>query len=118
MKKLLLSCALLLGMGGVSSAAEYEIDQKFTSVADLDGKLFMIVNETDGKAIYNVDNQNLKYDTYANAVTGTAYMWKINAVDGEAYYTVQVMKTDGTAAPGIWGHAALYLNSGLCSRKR
>lgn len=111
MKKLLLSCALLLGMGGVSSAAEYEIDQKFTSVADLDGKLFMIVNETDGKAIYNVDNQNLKYDTYANAVTGTAYMWKINAVAGQEYYTVQVMKANGEAV-GLWGNNAIYLNSG------
>ena len=102
---------MLLGFGGTICAAEYEIDQKFTSVAALDGQLFMIVNETEGKAIYNVDNQNLKYDTYANAVTGTAYMWKLNAVAGQDYYTVQVMNANGSAV-GLWGNSAIYLNSG------
>lgn len=97
--------------GGAICAAEYEIDQKFTSVAALDGQLFMIVNETDGKAIYNKDAQNLDYQDYATAVTGTAYMWKINAVAGQEYYTVQVMKANGDAV-GLWGNNDIYLNSG------
>ena len=65
---------LLLGIASVVNASEYEIDQKFTSVASLDGQLFAIVNETDEKAIYNIDNQNLAYDSYSSAVAGAAYM--------------------------------------------
>ncbi|MBR0202381.1 MAG: hypothetical protein IJQ44_07980, partial [Bacteroidaceae bacterium] len=68
------STLLLLCVASVANAAtEYEIDQKFTSVAALDGQLFAIVNETDAKAIYNKDNQNLAYDSYTNAVGGAAY---------------------------------------------
>ena len=51
---------LLLCVAGVASAAtEYEVDQKFTSVAALEGQLFAIVNETDGKAIYNINGQKV-----------------------------------------------------------
>ena len=102
----------LLCVAGVANAAEYEIDKKFTSVADLNGKLFMIVNETDGKAIYNKDAQNLDYQDYATAVTGAAYLWKINAINNQDYYTVQIVKADGTS-PSFWGNNdPKYLNSG------
>ena len=109
---------LLLCVAGVANAAtEYEIDQKFTSVAALDGQLFAIVNETDGKAIYNKDAQNLAYDTYANAIAGTAYLWKIHSLAEESdalvqnAYAIEVVNADGSSI-GLWGNPAIYLNSG------
>lgn len=103
--------------GGVISAADYEVDQKFTSVAELEGKRFVIVNETESKAIYDVDYQNLAYDTYAKAVTGTAYSWVLESLADNAdesvkdCYTLRLVKPDGTNH-SFWGHPAVYLNSG------
>ena len=109
---------LLLCVAGVANAAtEYEVDQKFTSVAALDGQLFAIVNETDAKAIYNKDAQNLAYDAYTNAVAGAAYLWKLHSLAGEGdeklenAYAIEAIKADGTSQ-SLWGHSPLYLNSG------
>ena len=109
---------LLLCVAGVANAAtEYEIDQKFTSVASLDGQLFVIFNETDAKAIYNKDAQNLAYDTYTNAVAGAAYLWKLHSLAGEGVaelanaYAIEAVKADGSSI-GLWGNPAIYLNSG------
>ena len=109
---------LLLCVAGVANAAtEYEVDQKFTSVAALEGQLFAIVNETDGKAIYNKDAQNLAYDTYANAIAGTAYLYKLHSLAEESdanvqnAYAIEVVKADGSSI-GLWGNPAIYLNSG------
>jgi hypothetical protein len=112
------STLLLLCVAGVANAAtEYEIDQKFTSVAALDGQLFAIVNETDGKAIYNKDAQNLAYDTYTNAIAGAAYYWKIHSLSTSSdenvqnAYAIEAVKADGSSI-GLWGNPAIYLNSG------
>lgn len=104
-------------LGSSTYAAVYVIDQKFTSVSDLDGKLFSIVNETDGKAIYNSGAQNLGYDPYGTAVTGTSYQWVLESLDDAAdeavhgCYALKVVKSDG-ANVGLWGNDAIYLNSG------
>ena len=117
MKKLLLLGIMLLGMGGVIFAADYEIDQKFTSIAALEGKRFIIVNETESKAIYDVKDQNLAYDSYAKAVTGTAYQWVLESLADNAdesvrdCYTLRLVKPDGTNH-SFWGKTAVYLNSG------
>ena len=98
MKKFLLLAIMLLGMGGVISAADYEIDQKFTSIAALEGKRFVIFNETESKAIYDVKEQNLAYDSYAKAVTGTAYQWVLESLADNAdesvrdCYTLRLVK--------------------------
>ena len=115
--KLFLTFALLCFAGVVNAATEYEVDQKFTSVAALEGQLFAIVNETDGKAIYNKDAQNLAYDTYANAIAGTAYLYKLHSLAEESdanvqnAYAIEVVKADGSSI-GLWGNSAIYLNSG------
>ena len=107
----------LLCIAGMVNAAEYEIDQKFTSVADLEGQLFCIVNEADGKAIYNKDAQNLAYDSYSDALSGTAYLWKIHSLAEESdsevlsCFTLEAVKADGSSI-GLWGNPAIYLNSG------
>ena len=101
----------------INDATEHEIDRKFTSVAALEDQLFVIVNEADGKAIYNKDYQNLAYGTYPNAVTGAAYMWRIHSLADEtdpeiqSCYTLEAVKTDGSSI-GLWGSPAIYLNSG------
>ena len=109
---------LLLCVAGVANAAtEYEIDQKFTSVAELEGQLVCIVNETDAKAFFNKDNQNLAYDTYSTAMAGTAYLWKFHSLAGEAdaevqsCYSVEAVKANGSSI-GLWGNPAIFLNSG------
>ena len=116
--KLWMTLLLLCVAGVVNAATEYEIDQKFTSVAALDGQLFAIVNETDAKAIYNKDNQNLAYDTYTNATAGAAYLWKIHSLAGEGdeklenAFTIEAVKADGSSIT-IWGNRTpLLLNSG------
>ncbi len=112
-----LLCVVIVGGTKVYAATEYEIDQKFTSVSELDGQLVAIVNETDAKAIYNINNQNLAYDTYANAVAGTAYLWKIHSLAGEAdsvvqsCYALEAVKADGSSIV-LWGNSPIYLNSG------
>jgi hypothetical protein len=115
--KWFLTFAMLCIAGVVNAATEYEIDQKFTSVEALEGQLVCIINETDAKAIYNKDAQNLAYDTYSTAIAGTAYLWKFHSLANEADaevqsgYTVEIVKADGSSI-GLWGNPAIYLNSG------
>ena len=101
----------------VNAAVSYEVDQKFTSVEDLADKQFTIVNETEGMAIYNSDNQNLKYDIYATAVTGVCYQFVLESLDDNndasvhGMYALKCVKTDGTS-PNVYGQTPIYLNSG------
>jgi hypothetical protein len=115
MKKLLLLGIALLTMGGMAHAQlEYEIDQEFKSFAELEGKAFMIANKADGKAIYNRDAQNLAYDTYSAAMTGTGPYFKLEAgpeVGGSATYKFLVVNASGNNV-GLWGNSSIYLNSG------
>ena len=112
-----LLCIFVAGVTNVNAATEYEIDQRFTSVASLDGQLFAIVNETDEMALYNKDAQNLAYDTYTNAVAGAAYLWKLHSLAGEAdsvvqsCYSVEAVKADGSSI-NLWGNPAIFINSG------
>ena len=69
--KLFLTFALLCIAGVANAATEYEIDQKFTSIAELDGQSFAIVNEAEGKAVFNPQNQDLAFGTYSEAVAAT-----------------------------------------------
>lgn len=116
-KTKLLLVAFLAMLGSSVSAAVYVIDQKFTSISELDGILFSIVNETDGKAIYNSGAQNLGYDPYGTAVTGTSYQWVLESLDGaedeevHGCYALKVVKSDGSNVE-LWGNSAIYLNSG------
>ena len=112
-----LLCIFVAVVTNVNAATEYEIDQRFTSVASLDGQLFAIVNETDEMALYNKDAQNLAYDTYTNAVAGAAYLWKLHSLAGEAdsvvqsCYSVEAVKADGSSI-NLWGSPAIFINSG------
>jgi len=115
LKLLMLAFMATCGLG--VNAADIVIGQKFTSIEDLEGQKFTIVNETDGKAVYNSDNQNLKYDTYATAITGACYQFVLESLDNNAdasvhgMYALKCVKTNGTS-PNVYGQTPIYLNSG------
>ena len=110
---------LLLCVAGVANAAkEYEIDQKFTSVSALEGQLFVIVDEANGKALFNPDAQNLAIGTFEAAVAGTAHQWKLESLADNAdesvrnCYRLRIVKPDGSNT-SFWGWAnENFLNSG------
>ncbi len=93
-------------------AVNYEIDQRFTSVDDLAGQAFAIVNEADGnKVIFGSGAQNLGYDVFsaAFASTNSGYFWKteLSSVDGHHLLRLQ---TPAGQPYSIWGNPG-YLNS-------
>ena len=101
------------------------ITEKFTSVADLAGKTFAIINEAEGKALYGPGAQNLGYDTYTNAFSSSnaGYLWKLVSLADDAdadvhnYYRFQLVTPTG-ADYNCWGMGG-WLNSqdadGWCS---
>ena len=101
------------------------VSEKFTSVADLAGKTFAIINETDGKALYGSNAQNLAYDVYGNAFSSSnsGYLWKLVSLENDAdaevhnYYRFQLVTPTG-ADYNCWGMGG-WLNSqpatGACS---
>ena len=103
---------LLLCIAGVANAAKtYEVDQKFTSIAELDGQAFAIVKEAEGKAVFGSGAQNLGYDAITTAVTGSGnsgYYFKVEAVEGGYLLRLQ---TPAGEPYNIWGSPG-YLNSG------
>ncbi len=97
------------------TVTSYGIDQRFTSIADLSGQSFAIVNESEGKAIYGTTAQNLGYDTYQNAYqsTNSAYYFKLE--DGpDGSYLLRAYTPSGAPydfyAWNNW-HYKNYLNS-------
>jgi hypothetical protein len=105
---------LLLIVGNANAAVkEFELDQKLTTIAALDGQKFAIVNETEEKAFFGSTNQNLGYDVYSTAFveTNTAICFRLVAAEGDGVsgkYYLQSVKADGTDY-SIWGGG--YLNS-------
>ena len=94
-------------------------DQKFTSLSQLTGKSFAIVNETDGKAIFGSGNQNLGYEDYETAFDGgnAGYLFRLENSSVAGKYLLRLMTPDNTPY-NIWGSPG-YLNSqptdGWCS---
>ena len=63
----------------------YTVDERFTGgVSALSGKVFAIVNETDGKAFYGSIDDILGYDDYKTAfnVSNECYQFKISRITG------------------------------------
>lgn len=91
-------------MGGATYADEYEVDQRFTSIAELDGKLFAVVDETSEKAMGigitgHGSGWDMYFGTYAEAYTSNACYYKIEPAQGEGVndcYYLRTYKNDGT----------------------
>lgn len=103
----------MLFVAGNASAAlkEYEVDEKYTTIAQLDGKAFYIINESDNKALYGSNNQNLAYDVYGAAIDAgnSGYTWKIEASVVDGCYRFRLQKPNGDPY-SVWGSPG-YLNT-------
>lgn len=111
-KLLLVAFLAMLGLG--AHADEYEVDQKLTSVDELDGKLFAIVNEDEGKAFCcGVSNdQDMRYLDYADALAAKSCLLKLEPAQGDdvtGYYYFRTYTLTGEHYnPWGWGG---YFNS-------
>lgn len=71
--------------------------ETFTSVADLDGKSFSIVNAADGKAFFGSTAQHLGYDIFGKSYlpTNTGYVFKLESTGTADQYLLQLYKPTG-----------------------
>ena len=99
MRKLkLLLAALALLAGGTTYAVDYKVDQRFTSIAELDGKLFAVVDETSEKAMGigitgHGSGWDMYFGTYAEAYTSNACYYKIEPAQGEGVNGCYYLRT-------------------------
>lgn len=120
-KTKLLLVAFLAMLGSSVYAEEYEIDQKFTSIADLDGKCFAIVNEGESTAMGigisgHGNGWDMYFGTYTEAYVSNACYYKLEAVQTEGltnYYYLRTYKSDGSTMYTAWGNSSNmgYFNS-------
>ena len=85
---ILCTLALLFGVvGGVNSVkAEKVPGTEYTSLLQLSGKTFAIINKADGKAIYHRASPSpftLGYDNYGTAFAADHYLFKIEEIDDD-----------------------------------
>lgn len=98
--------------------ADVVIDQEFSSLAELEGKAFAIVNKETGKALFGTNNQNLGYDVLSVAFSNSnsGYYFKLDAPveDPEDASIAQChllrLQTPAGEGYNIWGNPG-YLNS-------
>ena len=113
---------LLLCVAGVANAAtEYVVDQKFTSIAALDGQQFAIVDETPetptamGIGISgHGSGWDMYFGTFTEAYNSNACFYKLEAAQGEGldgYYYLRTYKADGTMYTAWDPNSMGYFNS-------
>jgi len=116
MKKLKLMVVAFMAMAGLSvHADEYLVGQRFTSIAELDGNVFAVVDETSEKAMaIGVPNHGNGWDmyfgTYAEACTSNACYYKIEPARGDGVdgcYYLRALKYNGSLYTA-WGDANVY----------
>ena len=116
LRLLMVAFMAMLGLG--ANAQEYEVDQRFTSVAALDGQTFYIVNEADEMAFcfgYGDNGWDMFYKSYANgdAQTAKACCFKLSPAEGadvSNYYYLQAYSKDGNLLNYDWAPGG-YFNS-------
>lgn len=98
--------------------ANVVIDEEYSSLAELEGKTFAIVNKETGKALYGTNNQNLGYDILVNAFqsSNTGYYFKLDTPKADAEdetitnFNLLRLTTPAGEEYNIWGEPG-YLNS-------
>lgn len=90
---------------------QIQIGQRFTSIEEAKGKVFAIVNENDGKALFGSDNQNLVYGDYTDAFDdgNSGYHFKLVESSVADDWLLRLITPDG-GEYSIWGSPG-YLNS-------
>ncbi len=95
-----------------------QLGDEFTSVADLAGKSFAIVDKAAEKALFGSNNQNLAFDAYGSAfvATNSGYTWQLESLaenedeSVHGYYLLHLVAPNGTPVPtSDW--EGKYLNS-------
>lgn len=73
----------------------WTIDQRLTTMSDLAGKHFAIVNEAEGKAFYGIAGQQLGYDDYQTAFVSTneGCLFKMSRITGGR--SLRLIASDG-----------------------
>ena len=124
-KTKLLLVAFLAMLGSSVSAVEYEIDERLTSIEDLEGKLFAILNEDEEKAfcfgLEGKADQDMQYVSFSDAFTSSkACYLKLEHAQGEGvtdYYYLRTYSLAG-AHYNVWGWGGYFnsqpANGGVC----
>ena len=86
-------------------------DTRFASLAEAEGKTFAIVNETEGKALFGSDAQNLGYEDYSTAFddNNSGYLFRLEQSDVAGGYLLRLITPDDQEY-NIWGKPG-YLNA-------
>ena len=86
-------------------------DERFASLEEAEGKTFAIVNETEGKALFGSDAQNLGYEDYSTAFddNNSGYLFRLEQSDVAGGYLFRLITPDNQEY-NIWGKPG-YLNA-------
>ena len=86
-------------------------DERFASLEEAEGKTFAIVNETEGKALFGSDAQNLGYEDYSTAFddNNSGYLFRLEQSDVAGGYLLRLITPDNQEY-NIWGKPG-YLNA-------
>ena len=105
-KLMLTAMLLVVGLGGSNSAkAGKAPGTEYTSVSQLSGKAFAIVNKADGKAVYHRASPSpftLGYENYGTAFAAEHYLFKIEVIDddgdpaADGKYLIRCVNKDGS----------------------
>ena len=87
-----------------------EINQRFTSLDAIGSSSFAIVNEEDGNAFFGSKDQNLAYESYANAFldSNSGYLFKLEQSSVSGCWLLRLM-TPVNQPYSVWGYPG-YLN--------
>ena len=119
-KRLLSFLCLLLGMGGVIHAQDYEINQRLTSIDALQGKKFAIVNESTsnylciGAGHDGMSGWDMAPTSLSTAVGSNGCLFELSSAQGSdvtGYYYLRAYDITGTLYSPTWLANTGYLNS-------
>ena len=99
------------------TSRKWTIDQRLTSLSELIGKSFAIVNEADGKALYGTDYEDLAYDNTATAFddNNSGYLFKIGRMGSGRSLRLVTPEGDVFKVYGQEGYLNSQAETGDCS---
>ena len=97
----------------IETGGDFDLKKQITSIEELDGKKFAIVNEAEGKALYGSSAQNLGYDIYKTAFSNknTVVQWRHVVRDGKNLLRAVDPQGNDYNPFGGWNNSEGWLNS-------
>jgi hypothetical protein len=79
-----------------SDTQNWAVDQRFTSIKEIGGSAFAVVNEEEGKALYGISTQLVGYDSFDKAFDeyNSGYQFKLQRTNG-GYRRLRLITPDG-----------------------